>query len=74
MAIEPEAEPISHSAEHHALAVRRTPVSVPGGEPAVPPENVQRVLENAAVPSRDELAAHWRAVTDDALVYLATGR
>lgn len=37
----------------------------------VPPENIQRLLDDAVAPSRKELVAHWQAVGDLALEYLA---
>jgi bifunctional non-homologous end joining protein LigD len=52
-------------------AVESKIVVEPVATPAVPAQNIQRVLEDAAVPSRDELVAHWQAVADLALEYLA---
>jgi bifunctional non-homologous end joining protein LigD len=38
--------------------------------PAVAPENIQRLLPDAVVPSKDELAAYWTKVAKDALDHL----
>ncbi|MBV8506130.1 MAG: hypothetical protein JOZ11_10045 [Alphaproteobacteria bacterium] len=37
----------------------------------VPAENILQLLPDAVAPSREELAAYWRTVADDALAYLA---
>ena len=36
----------------------------------VPAENILQLLPDAVVPSREELAAYWETVADDALPYL----
>src|SRR5690348_8888370 len=36
----------------------------------VPAGNILQLLPDAVVPSRDKLAAYWRTVADDALLYL----
>jgi len=37
---------------------------------AVPAENIQRLLPDAVVPSREQLTAYWRKAAKDALAYL----
>ena len=45
------------------------------GEPAPPsavsPENIQRLLPDAVVPSREQLATYWKTVVKEALPHLA---
>jgi bifunctional non-homologous end joining protein LigD len=38
--------------------------------PAVPSENIQRLLPDAVVPSREQLVAYWKTVAADALEHL----
>jgi DNA ligase D len=56
-------------------ALRPPPVDskilVSAAETAVSSDGIQRVLHDAVVPSREQLVAHWRAVGDFALEYLA---
>jgi bifunctional non-homologous end joining protein LigD len=40
----------------------------------VPAENILQLLPDAVVPSRDELAAYWENVAEDALIYSAAVR
>jgi len=54
-----------------AALVESKIVVEPGAAPVVPPESIQRALDDAVVPSREELVAHWKAVGDLALEYLA---
>jgi bifunctional non-homologous end joining protein LigD len=53
-------------------AARARPRSQRGPRPgAVPAENILQLLPDAVVPSKEELAAYWRRVSDRALKYLA---
>jgi bifunctional non-homologous end joining protein LigD len=61
------------SAPHPELVEGRTAAtpstsSKPGT--AVAPENIQRLVPDAVVPSRDALAAYWKKVAKEALGYL----
>ncbi|MGE0119154.1 MAG: DNA ligase D [Dongiaceae bacterium] len=59
-------------APHPELVEGRTaPVPRTSAEtPAVAPENIQRLLPDAVVPSKDALAAYWTKVAKDALGHL----
>jgi bifunctional non-homologous end joining protein LigD len=54
-----------------APAVESKIVVEPVAQPAVPPESIQRLLDDAVVPSRDALVGHWESVGELALEYLA---
>ena len=64
-------DPPTRSPAPRRPAVQSNIVIEPGAAPAVPPENIQRVLDDAVVPSRGDLVTHWQAVADLALEYLA---
>src|SRR5262249_13721684 len=42
----------------------------PAPRPAVAPESIQRLLPDAVVPMKDELAAYWKKVANESLEYL----
>jgi bifunctional non-homologous end joining protein LigD len=64
-----DAPPEPQPARKPKAAPKRT---APAGEPLrFRPENVQTLYPDAVVPSRDRLAAYWRAVADKAIPYLA---
>jgi len=47
-----------------------SPAVAAGPVPAVVPENIQRLLPDAVVPSKDELTDYWRKIAKNALAYL----
>jgi bifunctional non-homologous end joining protein LigD len=49
----------------------RAPTRTRASEPRVPKENILQLLPDAVVPTREELAAYWRKVADEALEYIA---
>jgi bifunctional non-homologous end joining protein LigD len=54
-----------------APALRERKPAVAGNPTsAVAPENIQRLVPDAVVPSKEQLTAHWRRVAKEALAYL----
>ncbi len=49
---------------------RAEPAVAAKSAPAVAPENIQRLVPDAVVPSKEDLTAYWKKVAKEALAYL----